>query len=125
MADNSRQSVITDANTWGEVLNESREINGMVISDMKIVIKETKGVIESLDTVLPEQDITIYLTPGKVKSGNQVFITKATLKEQATSIFNDFCEALRKDLIHLQELSSPVTGSIFNEPTKTPADLPF
>lgn len=69
MGDNTRQQIDTNAVTWGEVLQASSSIRSMVAPDMQIVIKQTKTTIQSEQAVLPDGDVMIYLTPGKVKSG--------------------------------------------------------
>lgn len=65
----SRISFDSNASTWGplkaEILAQGMNPNGM-----KAVLRTTKNVLDMDDAILPEGDITIFLTPGKVKSGS-------------------------------------------------------
>lgn len=94
MNDNHTEYVNTSATTWGGVKRDSSAISSMVKNDMKIVIKQTKAVIESEETILPSGDITIYLFPGKVKSGAASEQAKAKAKEILTGL----ADALKKDI---------------------------
>lgn len=94
MNDNGRATVRTNSTTWGQIKSDSPEIRAMVKNDMKVVIKQTKAVIESEDTILPDEDVTIYLFPGKVKSG----VTQERKRSLAEEIINGFCAAVKRDL---------------------------
>lgn len=97
MNSNQRVEHNTYSTTWGSIKSEKAEIARMVTADMKIVIKQTKAVIESDDTILPDGDITIYLFPGKVKSGVIRNIVKES-EAEAKKIFEGFVIALGKDI---------------------------
>lgn len=59
------KSFESDATTYGQIKNEL----GVAPGSMKVVVRETKVTLEADDAVLPEGDFTLYLFPGKVKSG--------------------------------------------------------
>lgn len=100
MQDNSNVSFeSSSARTWGDVLRGSSSVKGMVSSDMKIVIKQTKAVIESDETILPEGDITIYLFPGKVKAGeNEGYDYARNIEILLGPILDEFLTVLNADL---------------------------
>lgn len=67
--DNARKEITTDVRTWGELqplINAER----ISTSDMKAMVRETKVNLDHTGAVLPEGDFTLFLTPGKVKSGS-------------------------------------------------------
>lgn len=66
---NVRKTITTDANTWGE-LKPVIEGEGVSVDDMKATVRETKQSLELDGAQLPSGDFTLFLTPGKVKSGN-------------------------------------------------------
>jgi len=105
MADNTRKVVNTAATTWGQVLESSKEIDAMVQAGMKIIIKETKGGIESKDTILPAIPLTIYLTPDKVKSGMDA---RVIVENRFQTLFDQFAQALKKDLEYLADLETKI-----------------
>lgn len=121
MNTNQRRSIDTGARTWGEVKSADSGIRGMVTSDMKIVIKQTKAVIESDDTVLPDNDITIYLFPGKVKSGASP--SRAYEKEAANiseRLVSQFFEALKKDAKETDRIIKLCEGKRAKQGSPTP-----
>lgn len=69
--------VTTSANTWGE-LKKDLTANGVDYSGMKIIVGETKTVLELDNAVLPKglningkitDDCTIFLSVSKQKAG--------------------------------------------------------
>jgi hypothetical protein len=103
MGDNSSHTLpSSNASTWGDVLRESSQIRGMVSSDMKVVIKQTRTNIETESAVLPNQDITIYLTPGKVKAGAKDSY-RVRAKAEAVRTVAPYIEAYIADLKVLRE----------------------
>jgi len=66
----SRISFDSNASTWGALKSEI-SAQGMSPEGMKAVLRTTKATLEMDDAVLPEGDVTIFLTPGKVKSGDK------------------------------------------------------
>jgi hypothetical protein len=72
-------TVTTTARTWGDLKNSNSGISRMA-SGMKAVVKETKVTLESDDAVLPDHDIVVYLTAGKVKAGQASETIKARVK---------------------------------------------
>lgn len=57
----------SSAKTWGELKDE---IHGYYdLSSLKATEATNKTTLEYDDTKLPEEDFTLYLRPGKVKSG--------------------------------------------------------
>lgn len=66
--DNSRKEVMSDATTWG-ALQPALDGQNISTTDMKAILRETKTALESNDSVLPTGEFTLFLTPGKVKSG--------------------------------------------------------
>lgn len=104
MGDNSRQEVQTSVTTWKQLLDNYPGIRNMVASDMKVVIKQTKTTIESDESVLPDdRDITIYLTPGKVKAGAKADTyrsrVRAAVRPKATLAVKTF----KEDLMHMRD----------------------
>lgn len=67
--DNARKEFNTDVRTWGE-LKPLIEAERISTSDMKATVRETKVNLDHHGAMLPEGDFTLFLTPGKVKSGN-------------------------------------------------------
>lgn len=67
--DGGRKEVDTDVTTWGE-LKPLLEAEGMTTSNMKAMVRDTKQNLERDDAQLPTGDFTLFLTPGKVKSGS-------------------------------------------------------
>lgn len=59
----------SSATTWGELKPELTN-NNISISDMKVMEKDSKMTLDSDSAVLPTGDVILFLTPGKVKSGN-------------------------------------------------------
>lgn len=117
LAENTSQTIRTDAVTWGEVLEASSAISSLVMPDMKIVIKETKGVIESREAELPQdRDLTIYLTPGKVKSGD----FSKEVQDHLTELRDLFVEVLQVDLINLSAEDNPATVIVNNVEVASP-----
>jgi hypothetical protein len=117
MNDNGRETLRTSATTWGQVKAESSAIRSMVKSDMKVVIKQTKAVIESEDTILPNDDVTIYLFPGKVKSGDN---TESKIKELAEQLIDGFVKCMKQDM---EETSEKLR--VLQEASNTGDPLPF
>ena len=66
--DNNKKEINTDVTTWGE-LKPLIEAQGISCGDMKAMVRSTKATLEHSSAVLPTEDFTIFLTPGKVKSG--------------------------------------------------------
>lgn len=64
---NERKNITTTATTWGDLKAEVENIYNL--TDIKVVVKETKATLDLAGAVLPEGDFTIYLMPSKVKSG--------------------------------------------------------
>lgn len=108
MQDNSREAIRTNAETWGQVKRESSKIANMA-SGMKVTIKENRTTIESDDSVLPDEDVTLFLFPAKVKAG---------ISEVANKIIEDYTEnlsiaivdALEKDLQSFEEIINESVG---------------
>jgi hypothetical protein len=103
MGDNSRQEVYSSAGTWAQLLGESDAIRRMVLPDMKIVIKQTKTTIESDSSVLPDGEVTIYLTPGKVKAGARHYNYRSRIKTEAAKKIAPLLGALKTDLVVLRD----------------------
>jgi hypothetical protein len=61
---NTPSTFESDATTYGQIKNQ---IDGS--DSMKVVVRETKVTLESDEAMLPEGDFTLFLFPGKVKSG--------------------------------------------------------
>jgi hypothetical protein len=117
MNNSQRVQVSTSASTWGEVKGQSSDIRSMVTSDMKIVIKNTKAVIETDDTVLPDGDVTIYLFPGKVKSGVSHWADDKS-KELAAKFVDGLIEAMKKDVELMQKALSDPEFVNHNNPSR-------
>lgn len=66
--DNDRKEIMTDATTWSE-LKAQIEASGLSVGDMKATVRDTKATLEHNQAVLPTGEFTLFLTPGKVKSG--------------------------------------------------------
>ncbi len=99
MQNNQSVAVETSARTWGAVKQESSRVRELLgTGDVKLVIKQTKAVIDIDDTVLPEGDLTIYIFPGKVKAGEQDFNFQEFFKEVSVPITAGFEAALKADL---------------------------
>jgi hypothetical protein len=63
---NSTSTVNSAATTWGELKNE---LGSLVNDDMKVTVRETRNDLVDNNAILPEGAFTIFLFPGKVKSG--------------------------------------------------------
>jgi hypothetical protein len=63
---NDRQTVDSNATTWGQL---KAEISNIMNGDMKVTVRETRVDLVHEDAVLPTGDFTIFLFPAKVKSG--------------------------------------------------------
>jgi hypothetical protein len=87
----------------GLLLGESDAIRRMVLPDMKIVIKQTKTTIESDSSVLPDGEVTIYLTPGKVKAGARPDNYRSRIKTEAAKKIAPLLGALKTDLVVLRD----------------------
>jgi hypothetical protein len=103
MGDNSSRSVMTSAETWGALKTNHSEVRGMLVEDMKVVIKQTKAVVETDGAVLPDGDVTIYLTPGKVKSGAKKTNYRTEFRNRITPVVKIATEKLLKDLANLKK----------------------
>ena len=64
----NRQNVTTHVGTWGELQGVLSEYD-IVYAGMRAIVGETQNTLESPDAILPDGDFTLFLTPGKVKSG--------------------------------------------------------
>lgn len=99
MGDNAQKTVYSTANTWGELKAAHPEIARMVANDMKVVIKETRTTIEVDTAILPETDIILYLSPGKVKAGDRDLLEEEMKKDAAVvelAIKEDLEELLKE-----------------------------
>lgn len=63
---NKTTTVNSNATTWGAL---KTELGDLVNDDMKVTVRETRNDLANNDAVLPEGAFTIFLFPGKVKSG--------------------------------------------------------
>lgn len=66
-----RSIVETTSTTWGE-LQKDLSTAKVDTSNMKAIIGQTQVTLESSKAILPNFDFTLFLTPIKVKSGNDV-----------------------------------------------------
>lgn len=66
--ENVRKEINSDATTWGQLKTEI-ERQGVSTGDMKAMIRENKNNLENDGASLPSGEFTLFLTPGKVKSG--------------------------------------------------------
>lgn len=64
----SKSTVNTSASTWGELRSDLGRA-GIESNGMKALIKESKLTLDVADAQLPGEDFTLFLFPGKVKSG--------------------------------------------------------
>jgi len=64
----SKSTVNTSARTWGELQSDLSRA-GIESNGMKALIKESKLTLDVADAQLPGEDFTLFLFPGKVKSG--------------------------------------------------------
>lgn len=60
----------SSATTWGD-LKSDLDAHGISYSGMKVVVGETQNTLESVQAVLPEGEMTLFLMPQKVKSGSE------------------------------------------------------
>jgi len=68
-ANDTKEVVVNDNATWGEVKRAASE-QGLSVDDMKAVGRESQYTFSSETATIPPEDQTIFLTPSKVKSGN-------------------------------------------------------
>jgi len=73
------------ATTWGELQTELGA-NSIDSNNMKAMEKVSKVTYDSAAAVLPTGDFVLFLTPGKVKSGNEVTTHYTELLEQLDAI---------------------------------------
>lgn len=66
--DNNKKEITTDVTTWGE-LKPLIDAAGIATGNMKAMVRSTKATLEHTSALLPTEAFTIFLTPGKVKSG--------------------------------------------------------
>lgn len=66
---NEQKEITTDVTTWGQ-LKPVLSANGFDPSGLKAMLQATKVTLENDSAVLPDGDFVLFLTPGKVKSGN-------------------------------------------------------
>lgn len=99
MGTNASKSLISGAGTWGD-LRTNEEVRSMLADDMKIVIKQTKAVIETDGAILPDGEVTIYLTPGKVKSGAKRSY-RTSIRERVTPVMEKALSLMKEDLTDL------------------------
>lgn len=59
----------TSATTWG-ALRDELSAAGLINSDMRAILRETKVTLENKDIVMPTEPYTIFVTPVKTKSGS-------------------------------------------------------
>lgn len=59
----------TDAQNWGQLKKELKN-KGIKYTDMKAVIGETQEELHEEDQALVRTEISLFLTPMKVSSGN-------------------------------------------------------
>lgn len=62
------KSLSTDIKTWAELRNELNKA-GISTDNMKAMVGQTKTNLIEDGALLPTNDFTLYLTPGKIKSG--------------------------------------------------------
>lgn len=65
----SNKTINTAASTWGQLKGELSS-QGIDVSGMRAMVQQTKVNLENDNAVLPENNFTLFLTPGKIKSGN-------------------------------------------------------
>jgi hypothetical protein len=65
----NERSVNSDALTWGELQSHLLQA-GVSFSGMKAVVGDTQVTLESRDAQIPQTEFTLFLLPGKVRSGN-------------------------------------------------------
>ena len=65
---NAPKTIQTSATTWG-ALEAELNAQDIATTNMKAMVRETKGNLEAKDAVLPPTNFTLFLTPGKIKSG--------------------------------------------------------
>lgn len=66
---NEPKTINTSATTWAE-LQADLTSNQIQFSGMKAMVRETRVNLEASNAVLPTGSFTLFLTPGKIKSGN-------------------------------------------------------
>lgn len=85
---NEMREFSSDAKTWGEIRKDVPEFQ----AGMKAIVAEGRIGLVSDETSLPEGNITIHLTPSKVKSGI------VTLTEEETQVYVNKVESLFSSL---------------------------
>lgn len=104
------QKIQTEANTWGE-LQVDLDAKSIQYDGMQAVVNETKTILKLKDAILPRgltagdkttDDITIFLTPSKMKAGSidsqsasyselRAYIKKERVKsDEAENHFGDY-----------------------------------
>ena len=53
---------------WSELKN-AIQAAGISTSNMKAMVRASRTTLEHNDAIIPNEDFTLMLTPGKVKSG--------------------------------------------------------
>lgn len=107
MQDNSKESIVTDAETWGQLKNESSRITKMS-TGMKVTIKENRTAIESDESILPMSDITLFLFPAKVKAGDDM--SDKIIDEYSEKLSVELVNALEKDFKSYEKMIKESIG---------------
>jgi hypothetical protein len=116
------------ATTWGELKSKISNYD----SNMKAMIKENKMTLENDGAILPigigkdssgnsnGTDFTLFLTPTKVKSGNELLdyidILTANLKEDLDSLLKEELDTYKNNVVKAIE-------SFIDEVPKTNIDI--
>ena len=88
------------------------------LSQMRIVVKETKQTLEFDDSVLPEGDFTLFVSPKNIKAGAQdIIAVLERLKEKFTSkvgeAFDELIEAVEEGEFEVEgSTPTPVASSV-------------
>lgn len=101
----------TEATTWGQLKDLISPDFGNV-EGMKAVVKETRGNLERNDAVLPEEDFTLFLTPGKIKAG------AVDVVQMLSALKEEFNAAIDEVIDRTQNGDFDVEDSNENAPTK-------
>lgn len=70
--DTDRNGILTiesNATTFGQLRDQLSSDNGVSFNNKRVIVRETRVTLDSLEAQLPEGSFTIYLMPEKSKAG--------------------------------------------------------
>jgi len=88
------KKISTEADSWGQLKDSLLGYGNF--DELNVVVRETKNALVLDDSVLPEGDFTIILSPKKVKAGGNDVLTSVleSLKEKISDAIDEIIEEI-------------------------------